>query len=89
MAAPVFLFYEIENFYQNHRRYVRSKSLKQLAGEDLSDDDLTKNCDPITHIKDLKILTFQLKKLKETYNVSDDAVANPCGLIANSFFNGF
>lgn len=32
MIAPVFFMYEIGNFYQNHRRYIQSKSNFQLAG---------------------------------------------------------
>ena len=83
MDPPIFLFYEIDNFYQNHRRYVRSKSLKQLSGEDLTEDELTKNCDPITHVKDLK----NKKNIKGDI-LDDEAAANPCGLIANSVFNG-
>lgn len=83
MEPPIFLFYELQNFYQNHRRYVRSKSLQQLAGEDLSEDDLVKYCDPITHVRDLKV-----KKNIKGDLLDDNAAANPCGLIANSFFNG-
>lgn len=26
MDEPVFVYYELDNFYQNHRRYVRSRS---------------------------------------------------------------
>lgn len=80
MTAPIFLFYEIDNFYQNHRRYVRSKSLKQLAGDDLTEDELSKNCDPIMHVRDLQ------PKFKK--NLDENMAANPCGLIANSFFDG-
>ena len=32
MAAPVYLYYQLDNFYQNHRRYVSSRSDTQLAG---------------------------------------------------------
>jgi hypothetical protein len=34
MAKPVFVYYELENFYQNHRRYVKSRSDDQLRGVD-------------------------------------------------------
>jgi hypothetical protein len=30
--APVFLYYRLSNFYQNHRRYVKSLSTDQLSG---------------------------------------------------------
>lgn len=83
MDSPIFLFYEIENFYQNHRRYVRSKSLTQLSGEDIDEDSLSKYCDPIMHVKDLKKKT-NIKGER----LDDNAAANPCGLIANSYFTG-
>jgi len=47
MEAPVFLFYKLDNFYQNHRRYIKSKSADQLAGSDISESDASANCDPI------------------------------------------
>ena len=36
MKAPVFVYYELDNFYQNHRRYVKSRSDDQLRGEPFS-----------------------------------------------------
>jgi hypothetical protein len=30
IVAPVFVYYQLDNFYQNHRRYVKSRSFKQL-----------------------------------------------------------
>lgn len=33
MQAPVFLYYRLTNFYQNHRRYVKSVDEAQLAGQ--------------------------------------------------------
>ncbi len=32
MKAPIFVYYQLDNFYQNHRRYVKSRSDSQLAG---------------------------------------------------------
>ena len=32
MKAPVYLLYKLDDFYQNHRRYITSKSNKQLLG---------------------------------------------------------
>jgi hypothetical protein len=31
--GKVFIYYELENFYQNHRRYVKSRDDKQLLGK--------------------------------------------------------
>ncbi|KAJ6684170.1 CDC50/LEM3 FAMILY-RELATED [Salix viminalis] len=33
MKSPVFIYYELDNFYQNHRRYVKSRSDKQLRSK--------------------------------------------------------
>ena len=31
MDGPVYFYYKLSNFYQNHRRYVKSRSDEQLA----------------------------------------------------------
>lgn len=31
--GPIYVYYQLENFYQNHRIYVHSRSPKQLSGE--------------------------------------------------------
>ena len=36
MKAPVYFYYKLENFYQNHRRYVKSRNDDQLAGKVLT-----------------------------------------------------
>ncbi|KAH9734237.1 ALA-interacting subunit [Citrus sinensis] len=33
MKSPIFIYYQLENFYQNHRRYVKSRSDKQLQSK--------------------------------------------------------
>jgi len=69
MEPPIYFYYQLTNFYQNHRRYVKSRNDAQLRGESPAD---ISSCDPL-----------------ETWPpgpVHKDL--NPCGLIANSFFNG-
>ena len=83
MKAPIFVFYELHNFYQNHRRYIRSKSSTQLAGTEISSSDASSSCDPVYLMKHLGI-----SKSWGGYSLKDDDVANPCGLIAKSVFNG-
>ncbi|EFJ53273.1 hypothetical protein VOLCADRAFT_102874 [Volvox carteri f. nagariensis] len=45
MPAPIFVYYELNGYYQNHRRYVKSRSDMQLAGK--SKDLATSLCDPL------------------------------------------
>ena len=52
MAAPIYVYYAIDNFYQNHRRFVKSRSNEQLMGNNLSVADLD-DCDPVKTNKDL------------------------------------
>ena len=84
MEQPIFLFYELDNFYQNHRRYLRSKSLTQLSGENIDTAAAEKNCDPISKVSDLNIQVSWKNKTQ----LNPDAVASPCGLMAKSIFNG-
>ena len=69
MGPSVFLYYKLTNFYQNHRRYVKSMDANQLKGQNRSAYDLsTGDCKPLGAI--------------------DNKPIYPCGLIANSIFNG-
>ncbi|QBM90388.1 LEM3 (ligand-effect modulator 3) family / CDC50 family protein [Metschnikowia aff. pulcherrima] len=48
LPAPIYMYYKLTNFYQNHRKYVSSYDLAQLGGTAVSADDVTLNCDPLT-----------------------------------------
>lgn len=43
LEAPVFFYYKLTNFYQNHRRFVKSRDDKQLRGIASSLD----SCEPL------------------------------------------
>ena len=67
MAAPVYVYYQLDNFYQNHRRYVKSLDKNQMLGM-VESKTAHKECLPLV------------------YNGS--TMLHPCGLVANSLFNG-
>ncbi|XP_044953898.1 putative ALA-interacting subunit 4 isoform X2 [Hordeum vulgare subsp. vulgare] len=47
MKGPIHVYYQLENYYQNHRRYVKSRSDQQLRDKDYKDTSaVTKSCDP-------------------------------------------
>ncbi|PGH29593.1 hypothetical protein GX50_07649 [[Emmonsia] crescens] len=48
LAPSVFLYYRLTNFYQNHRRYVKSLDLEQLKGKALPNSTINGSpCDPL------------------------------------------
>jgi len=71
LQPTISFFYYLENFYQNHRRYVNSFNAKQLLGDAVDGKTINDStCDPITH--DPK---------------GTGKIVYPCGLVANSIFN--
>ena len=47
MKAPIYFYYGVDNFHQNARKYVKSRSDRQLRGKtDLSEADVA-NCEPL------------------------------------------
>ncbi len=81
--GKVMVYYQLENFYQNHRRYIKSRSMGQLKGKILSKKQIKDDCDPIITNEDLGRIYAIDGKTK----LNPQEPANPCGLIAKSFFN--
>ena len=84
MEKKIMIYYQLNGFYQNHRRYVKSKSDDQLNGKDISLEQMkdSQDCDPaITNKQMNKTVSIDGKDLKP------DNLAVPCGLIAKSYFN--
>ncbi|KAG0350573.1 hypothetical protein BG005_009891 [Podila minutissima] len=72
MKKPVFVYYRLTNFYQNHRRYVKSLDAKQLSGVARTAAELSGGgCVPLATVTENGL----------QYPIY------PCGLIANSMFN--
>ncbi|KAG0544854.1 hypothetical protein BDA96_02G312500 [Sorghum bicolor] len=44
MKAPIYVYYKLDKFDQNHRRYARSRSISQLGSPKMAKD--TKTCSP-------------------------------------------
>jgi hypothetical protein len=73
LLKPTFLYYALSNYYQNHRRYGRSRDDAQLAGHTSSDSKLLANCWPFHKRYDNQTGLWM--------------TVAPCGAIANSLFN--
>lgn len=80
MDGPIYFFYELKNFYQNHRKYMRSFSYDQFQGKIVAS---APDCWPsITNAEMNKTVSMDGTLLNSS------EVAYPCGLIAKTFFNG-
>ncbi|CAO3607165.1 unnamed protein product [Mucor fragilis] len=47
LKTPIFLYYRLTNFYQNHRKYVKSLSYNQLHGDVITPADAASSCSPV------------------------------------------
>lgn len=84
MKAPVYVYYQLENYYQNHRRYVKSRSDQQLRGDfGVVDDSGNKISSPENTLDDCEPDTAKFFQ----NGTSEKYWYYPCGLIARSVFN--
>jgi len=81
--GDVFIYYELENFYQNHRRYVKSRDDKQLLGNKKLEDAVNSDCQPFDKCKEAE----QECKNGVNSSLKDGTPFLPCGAIANSLFS--
>ncbi|PHZ08970.1 Lem3/Cdc50 [Rhizopus microsporus ATCC 52813] len=49
MKGPVYMYYRLTNFYQNHRQYIKNFDSSQLLGEVVSSTTLHTDCDPLAY----------------------------------------
>ena len=73
LQGPVYIYYGLDNFFQNHRKYVKSRDDTQLMGSfenDLGKSAPSPDCAPFA-------------MANATFGYA------PCGAVANSLFNGW
>jgi len=77
MSPPIYMYYKLTDFYQNHRRYVKSRSDAQLRGV----KDLTPSLVKEDGCTDIHVHGDS----DGPDNISN--VVSPCGLVSWSLFN--
>lgn len=92
LEEPIDIFYRIENFYINHKDFVRSKSYDQLRNK-LNVNVTIKNCEGVQYMHETNINDENSKNTTEYYSFDkstkllNTSKAYPCGLFPKYFFN--
>lgn len=88
IEQPVYFYYQLDNFYSNHRLYARNRNYEQTRGN--TENIKLDRCADSKYINEIfdndttKYFSFDSNKSK--LNESDIAI--PCGYIAKTIFNG-
>ena len=87
MDRSIMIYYQLNGFYQNHRRYVKSKSDVQLNGKTMTLEEMRRSqeCDPVVTNEEMGFKEGAVSITGKELNMKELAV--PCGLIAKSYFN--
>ena len=80
---PIFVYYQLDGFFQNTRRYLKSKETDQLTGDDPNIHD---KCEPAETNEKMGFSKGK-KSFDGKKNLIMEDIAIPCGLIAKTFFN--
>ena len=85
IGPPVFLYYRLTNFFQNHRRYVKSLDTNQLLGQSVPNSTISGgSCDPLRLNSDNK--TYYPCGLIAN-SLFNDSFQAPRGITAKSNFS--
>jgi len=82
ITTPVYIYYELTNFYQNHRIVLQSRDNEQLAGKYKTVDEVSGSCSPVLKTADVGFSD------EAPYASIQNQVATPCGALAKAFFRG-
>lgn len=75
IEGPVYFSYQLDNFYQNHKDYIKSRSHLQLRGQYKTVEQLL-DCDPIIVVGDL---VEEQRYSLNGHKLPDEWPAIPCG----------
>ena len=81
VQGPIIVFYELDNFYQNHRLYAKSRNDEQLHGKTFTDPKDVSDCKPAVYNVNMSA-TVSL----DGTPLNPNAIAVPCGFIAKTVF---
>ncbi|KAL7702151.1 LEM3 (ligand-effect modulator 3) family / CDC50 family [Lotmaria passim] len=87
LKKPVYLYYGLDNFFQNHRRFVNSKSDAQLAGGHVTLKAIAISTSPLTFPGEIRHQGNTSITIDQKLHTFKDVVYAPAGLIPWSMFN--
>lgn len=83
LPPPIYMYYRLTRFFQNHRKYVESYDAGQLSGKAVPADSLSTSCAPLTTINNKAVYPCGLI----ANSLFNDTFSNPILLNAKSGSN--
>ena len=77
MEGDIYIYYGLSNFFQNHRRYVKSRDDNQLNGKVVSLADLSNDCKPYRSVNNTPIApcgAIANSLFNDTFSFSDNSI---------------
>ena len=78
-----FFYYEIENYYQNHKRYLKGVSENQLKGFNMQKNELLNDCRNALTNKEMNVTN----SIDPLIKLNPNEISIPCGIYAKSYIN--
>ncbi|VEU21971.1 DEKNAAC102957 [Brettanomyces naardenensis] len=83
IKSPVYLYYKLTSFYQNHRKYVESYDWNQIRGEAVSWSDISSDCGTMRYRDDKIIYPCGLV----ANSMFNDTFSNPVNVATNKEYS--
>ena len=87
IKSKIIIYYQLDNFKQNHRQYINSKNSDQLKGNSVSLQEIINNKDCESAVTNGDIGKGGKIAADGKSILNKDELAIPCGLFAKSYFN--